>query len=67
MSQSITVLSRSIIQELVEVQSIQIGVLGKGFDRRVWRGESLKETLQCLFTNRVKPMIPQFEVSCLLK
>lgn len=35
MGQSIIVLSRSIIQELVEVQSIVIGVLGEGFDRRV--------------------------------
>lgn len=35
MSQSIIVLSRSIIQELVEVLSILIGVLGEGFDRRV--------------------------------
>lgn len=35
MSQSIIVLSRSIIQELVEVPSILIGVLGECFDRRV--------------------------------
>lgn len=38
MSQSIIVLSRSIIQELVEVQSILIGVLGDSFDRWVEGG-----------------------------